>query len=205
MLFPSRRLFFDLTMDGYVPFGLIGFPTVCGCVLRVSEPWVLILFRGTICWSWIFVFGGSGFPWTCIFTIDCGDSLEFFFSWLIWNGYYVPWRFLLAFGAGFTPQHNLGWVSVSFVIYVVILHLFGFGASCMHFAEDEPFLLFPNTTWVSFFFFLWCRMWILTLFFFLPNTTWWFFAGIGSIPGSFFFFFVFALGGSAQTISSRGW
>jgi len=141
-------------MDGYVPFGLIGFPTVCGCVLRVSEPWVLILFRGTICWSWIFVFGGSAFPWTCIFTIDCGDSLEFFFSWLIWNGYYVPWRFLLAFGAGFTPQHNLGWVSVSFVIYVVILHLFGFGASCMHFAEDEPFLLFPNTTWVSFFFFL---------------------------------------------------
>jgi len=32
-----------------------------------------------------------------------------------------------------------------------------------------------------------------TLIFFGSNTTWCFFAGIGSIPGSFFFFFIFAL------------
>jgi len=103
---------FDLTVAGYGPFGLISFPLVCGCVLRVSGALGLYFFFGVLfvdlgfLYMVVLVFPGHAFK---LLTVEIVSS--FFFSWLIWNGYYVPWRFLLAFGTGFTPQHNLGGVS----------------------------------------------------------------------------------------------
>jgi len=67
-----------------------------------------------------------------------GDFLRalVWLSWIYWSG--AAFFFFGLAGFGSTPQHNLGRVSASFDDFLVISHLFGFGACYVDFLWTNP-------------------------------------------------------------------
>jgi len=194
----------------------LSFPVVFRWVLELSlviEPYAP--FRMAI----LVVFGFRVYWWCICDGLLC-DSSSFwlrrpflvFFSWSIWSGllygavacFVCPWHWT-------NSPIQLGLIFLCFLWTIWWLcTLFGFGTwftFYMCFYGDESFLLLPNTTWVSFFFFFLCGAELDSHFlFFSPQYNLVVFLlalVIGSIPGSFCFFLLFSLASNTHHCLTR--
>jgi len=105
------------------------------------------------------------------------------------------WLSVLPSGFGFTPQHNLGRVSLFSLLIIWwfrTLFFFGTGTGSWGSFNYSPIQLGLSCGSFSVAFLVdWCFIW--TLDFFSTNTTWCFFwLGSGSMLAAFFFFFFYA-------------